>query len=406
VSSDLTAVAEDASPAESDSAESWTPLKALKSSRGSQWRMWDLHIHAPGTKLSNAYGAAADWDRFCRILEESEVAAFGVTDYFGFDGFFEVVSQYEARYPKSKKVFFPNLELRLNESVNVEGQTVDAHMILRPTLDRDLANRLLQALTTEVPDPSSGRKLTCAELTTAAHFASATVTRDAIDEAIASCFGRGRHRRDNVITLVPANNAGIRASSSEARKANLADAIDRGADAIFGSDANSAHFLREDRFEDGSKSRPKPVFSGCDAHSFTHLESWLGKHVHTESTYQVPTWIKADVTFEGLQQTLVEPDERVRLQATQPDPKDPYKVIAKLTFDAPGTFPSEVLLNENLVSIIGSRSSGKSALLAYIAHTVDPEYTIDQQMATGQLDRRGDAGPAAGHTWGSEGDLG
>ena len=55
------------------------------------------------------------------------------------------------------------------------------------------------------------------------------------------------------------------------------------------------------------------------------------------------------------------------------------------------------------MSIIGSRSSGKSALLAHIAYAVDPEHTVDQQMATGQFDKPADTGPAAGHTW--EGDA-
>jgi hypothetical protein len=284
--------------------------------------------------------------------------------------------------------------------VNQLLQTVDLHLILRRDIPKERADRLLHALKTEIRAPSSDRGLACSELETKAHFESATVTRDAVREAIERVFGRGRQQhRDNVIVVVPANNSGIRAASSERRKANLADAIDADADAIFGSDANSQYFLRSDRFEDGSPSKPKPVYSGCDAHSFADLEAWLGKSLRTESTYQVTTWIKADVTFEGLQQTLVEPDERVRLQPTQPDSKDPYKVISKVAFADPNVFPAEVTFNENLVSIIGSRSSGKSALLAYIAYAIDPEHTVNQQMATAQFEKRADAGPAAGITW-------
>jgi energy-coupling factor transporter ATP-binding protein EcfA2 len=380
---------------------SWDSRRSLESPRGSEWRLWDLHLHAPGTKLSDTYGHEPDWDRFCKILEESSVAAFGIADYFCFDGFFTVLKEFTARFPKSQKVFFPNLELRLNESVNKALQMVDIHLVLRPDLDEDTANRLLHQIATEVHDPGSMRKLSCAELQTAAHFNAATVTRHALGEAVDTVFGAGRHRRDNVIVVVvvPTNNTGIRASSSEHRKANLADAIDAAADAIFGSDANSAYFLREDRYEGNAESKPKPVFSGCDAHGFDDLEAWLGKHVKSGSTYQVPTWIKGDVTFEGLQQTLVEPEERVRLQATRPDRKDPYKVISKITFNDPSTFPLEVLFNENLVSIIGSRSSGKSALLAHVAYAVDPDHTVDQQMATGQFDKPAETGPAAGHTW-------
>lgn len=111
------------------------------------------------------------------------------------------------------------------------------------------------------------------------------------------------------------------------------------------------------------------------------------------------TWIKSDVTFEGLQQTLVEPHERVRLQPSRPDRKEPYKYISRVRFaDAPD-FPGEVVFNSNLVSIIGSRSSGKSALLAYIAHAIDADYTVEQQMATGLFGKRSEAGPAAAKTW-------
>ena len=89
------------------------------------------------------------------------------------------------------------------------------------------------------------------------------------------------------------------------------------------------------------------------------------------------TWIKADPTFEGLKQILYEPEpgERVKIGQVEPDKKDPYKVISKIIFSNTNDFPNEIIFNNNLCSIIGSRSSGKSALLAYIAHAIDPEIT-------------------------------
>ncbi|HEX8104293.1 MAG TPA: hypothetical protein VF533_16875 [Solirubrobacteraceae bacterium] len=367
--------------------------------RGSEWRKWDLHLHAPGTKLSDAYGSPPDWPRFCEAIEASDIAAFGITDYFSLDSYFTFLSEFRARYPDSSKVFFPNVELRLNESVNRDFQSVDVHLLLRPDLDQQRADRRLQALKTQVVDTGTQRQLFCAELATKAQFESATVSRQDIDTAIRDVFGDGRLRRDNVMVVVPANNSGIRAVSVEKRKANLAANLDIWADAIFGSDSNTEHFLRTDRFEDGPKSTPKPVYSGCDAHSFTDIDEWLGKTVESRSTRQTVTWIKADVTFEGLQQTLVEPDERVRIQPTRPDHKDPYKYIARVRFSNTADSPSAISVNENLVSIIGSRSSGKSALLAYIAHSVDSEYTVAQQMATNLFAKPADAGPAAGMTW-------
>ncbi len=364
--------------------------------RGAEWRKWDLHVHAPGTKLNDAYGSM-NWARFCDALESSDVAAFGIADYFSLDGYFAVVDEFATRYPQSSKVLFPNLEIRLNETVNKDVQTVDAHLILRPGLQKDVAVRLLQELKTEITDSSGTRKLSCAELTTRQQFESACVTRDAVESAIKGTFGSGRARKDNVIVVVPANNGGIRASSDQKRKANLATAIDKMADAIFGSQVNSDFFLKKDRFANGAPSTPKPVYSGSDAHSFEQIDTWLGKEC--DEPRKTVTWIKADPTFEGLQQTVVEPSERVRIQPTQPDYKEPYKVISRVLFPNSDDFPAEVWLNSNLVSIIGSRSSGKSALLAYIAHAVDPAYTLAQQITTGAVDKPGDAGPAAGKTW-------
>ena len=56
---------------------------------GSIWRRWDLHIHAPGTKLSDAYGDSSDDNlkTYLETLEASDVQIFGITDYFSFDGY-------------------------------------------------------------------------------------------------------------------------------------------------------------------------------------------------------------------------------------------------------------------------------------------------------------------------------
>lgn len=50
---------------------------------GSEWRKWDLHVHAPGTALNNGYGAAKDeaWEEFCQVIESSDVAVIGIADY-------------------------------------------------------------------------------------------------------------------------------------------------------------------------------------------------------------------------------------------------------------------------------------------------------------------------------------
>jgi predicted ATPase len=88
-------------------------------------------------------------------------------------------------------------------------------------------------------------------------------------------------------------------------------------------------------------------------------------------------WIKADPTFEGLKQILYEPEQRVYVGPQKPDEKKSYFVIDKVRFldnTIGNRFAStEIEINENLTTIIGGKSTGKSLLLYYIAKTIDPE---------------------------------
>lgn len=88
-------------------------------------------------------------------------------------------------------------------------------------------------------------------------------------------------------------------------------------------------------------------------------------------------WIKADPTFEGLKQIVYEPDDRVRIQQDRPEEKTPYAIIDSVRFldsREQRSFNGEwIKLNQNLNSIIGGKSSGKSLLLYYIAKTIDAD---------------------------------
>ena len=87
------------------------------------------------------------------------------------------------------------------------------------------------------------------------------------------------------------------------------------------------------------------------------------------------SWIKADRTFEGLRQIIFEPVDRVAFGYEKPEPKKSYYLIDKVQFiDNTGQddFPSEPIeINQNLATIIGGKSTGKSLLLYYMARTID-----------------------------------
>ena len=78
-------------------------------------------------------------------------------------------------------------------------------------------------------------------------------------------------------------------------------------------------------------------------------------------------WIKADKTFEGLKQVIFEPKERVKIQANKPQEKAGYQIIDNITISHTDFSPIKIHLNQNLNTIIGGRSTGKSILLGAIA---------------------------------------
>ena len=98
-------------------------------------------------------------------------------------------------------------------------------------------------------------------------------------------------------------------------------------------------------------------------------------------------WIKADPTFEGLKQIVYEP-ERIYIRAEKPEQKKSYFVIDQVRFldnTKNIRFSSDPIeINQNLTTIIGGKSTGKSILLYYIAKTIDRS-EVQRRTSIGEL---------------------
>ena len=358
--------------------------------------------------MNDGYGDDDEaWRTFCQVLADSDVEVFGITDYFSLRTFFKCRELFGKLHPDIKRTFFPNIELRLPESVNKDAEPVELHIVLRHDLTEKDGETLLRSLQSAVKEDGRNRKLTCWELETSAQVEAATVTRENVKEALELTFGAGQEDDpQDYMLIVPANHGGLRSELAEVRKSELADGIDEWVDGVFGNEGNVLHFLDPDRARTGNrKLPPHPVFAGSDAHSLDQLKAWLGREVREEGVQKSVTWIKADPNFEGLLQTKAEPQGRVRLRAAKPDPKDPYRYLEKVSFGENADFPEEIGLNQNLVAVIGPRSSGKSSLLAHIAHVIDPSYTEEQQQEIQSHLKPHQLGPAPGVSWADVADL-
>jgi ABC-type lipoprotein export system ATPase subunit len=373
--------------------------------RGSEWRKWDLHLHAPGTKQNDQFEISDGsdvWDEYCRTLYASDVQAFGITDYFSADGYFAAHQNYKERYHDSAKVFFPNIELRTNDVVNKEQEEVNIHLLFNPFRPdhEDKIRSFLGSLKTNKTD-SGGRQVRAQELKHESDFAAATTTRAFIREALEEIYGKKEDLLECVLIVTAANNDGIRAERGKNRKLLITDELDKFSDAFFGNAGNVDYFLSTKRAEDKTEyTEPKPVLSGSDAHSLADLAARLGQVVSDTATGIVlePTWIKADLTFEGLKQIIFEPRNRVFIGA-EPEIErrvrgNKTRYIESLHIDCiKGYLPDQhgawfcsevIVLNKELVAIIGNKGSGKSAVTDIIGLLGNSHNQMSKGLSAGK----------------------
>jgi len=331
---------------------------------GSTWLKWDLHVHTPGTKLSDAYSVndGGDvWDRFIEKLDASDVSVFGITDYFSIDNYEMLCGKYSGKGHKGKR-FFPNIEFRLDVSVNKKAEEVNVHVIFDDNVDAKEIRRFLDQLETNLTE--NGRNIPCSKLSSKDQFEKAAINIDKLEECLKNIFDK-RH----YIIGVASNNQGLRPDTNSPRKMNVTDYIERKCEFIFGGYQNRDYYLDTNRYENRETAQRKPVVSGCDAHSFEDLDEKLGKGPFC-------TWIKSMPTFIGLRQMLFEPEDRVAIQISEPDYKEKQKIIKSIciedTADHIHLFGNQkIILNKNLNTIIGGKSSGKSLLLYSLAKSID-----------------------------------
>jgi exonuclease SbcC len=360
--------------------------------KGSQWSKWDLHIHTPKTKLSDHYlvGEGEDvWEKYCKTIEESDVSVFGITDYFSVENYFIFLSKHKQYYPNSTKVFFPNIELRLEVSVNKSAEEVNIHVIFSnsPSVTQAKIEEFLLKLNTNIKVNEA--VIACKNLSTKDDFEKAGISHSNIRKVLREVFGK----EECYLLIAAANNAGLRADTSSPRKLNLTDEIDKICDAFFGGEQNVKYYLDVERYETEEKAKQKPVLSGCDAHSFDDCRDFIGKKVikrndksGKDEVIKNITWIKAELTFEGLKQILYEPVHRIHIGEQKP--REPLRKIESIKLNFPTNtiikktgsadhqdfclkhLKNEIQFSPYFTCLIGGRGTGKSTIINLLAETL------------------------------------
>lgn len=342
--------------------------------RGSEWRKWDLHIHTPGTAKSDQFGNSEEiWEQYIDALEKTDIAVFGITDYFSINNYLKV-KEYQCQGRLQDKFILPNVEMRLLP-VTGKGTPVNIHAIFDPALDvADIEREFFRRL----QFPNDGATYSCVdsdlirlgrivsnnqklqeEVARMKGIETFVISYDCLQNVVSNDFFKGHI----IIALSNGSQDGVSGIlKHDGDLQPLRKEITRMADIIFSGNPSDVEYFLGNKTSVAevieSYRKLKPCVIGSDAHRMDAIGVFPNDRI---------TWIKADPTFEGLKQILFEPKERVRISDVKPDTKYDYHVIDHVDLNTAGVWNQDIPLNQNLNTIIGGRSTGKSTLLASIA---------------------------------------
>lgn len=385
--------------------------------KGSEWRKWNFHVHTKGTNKNDQFTSSSIEDFFYIFFKsafDNKVEAIGITDYFSIDRYLEAVdyvSEIENKENATgeklftdeevafiKEIFlFPNVELRMLPATD-RGRLINIHCLFNPEYVPHLENDFFGHI-----ENQDGKKMNRHGLTDYGKELDSSLTTDeqrykkgidsfVIDlKTLKSVLNKNKNFRDNCILVVSnSNNDGASAvqkhydlfENEEGSLDGLRSSIYKISHAIFSTNIKDINYFLGKRLEgtDGyNEAIHKQEVSDVIRQRGSLKSCLVGCDSHKESTlFSKFTWVKADLTFEGLRQICFEPEQRVKIQTDKPDFKEDKVVIDQVKFHSPNNVftPEVIQLNQNLNVIIGGKSSGKSILLYSIAKTLLPDNSI------------------------------
>lgn len=345
-------------------------------SKGSQWHRWDPHIHSPGTVLNDQFSGQDAWGDFISAIESSTppIKALGLTDYYLTENYQKLVKHKKEGGLAKVDFIFPNIEMRLD--IAVKDRFVNVHLLVSPE-DEDHLPQLERLLSRLQFDAHKDRfNCTRQDLIRLGKAAKPGIgnDQDALQHGITQfkvnfanlkeVITGNEWAKNNVLVAVPASSRDGTSSISEPAGATIRQEIEAFAHIIFSGNPRDRDFWlgRGPCDEDRLRSRYnglKPCLHGSDAHS----TSSVGDPSHNRFS-----WIKGSLGFTSLKQACIDPANRVYIGEKPPENAIPSEIISSIKVkDAEWFEPTEIPLNCGLVSIIGARGSGKTALVEMIA---------------------------------------
>jgi energy-coupling factor transporter ATP-binding protein EcfA2 len=167
-------------------------------------------------------------------------------------------------------------------------------------------------------------------------------------------------RRNVVVAVAAGGTDGLAGLSADAGFHAQREELGRIAHIVFsGNPGERDYWLGKKAGFDSSGQVPKPCLHGSDAHK---LDDVLQPELNRRC------WMRGEPVFDTLRQALLEPEKRVYIGELPPVGPSPADTISSVSLtNAPWFENGTVKFNSGLVTVIGARGSGKTALADLLA---------------------------------------
>ena len=348
--------------------------------RGSEWRLWNLHMHSAYSKETRTKMSVKEI--FDKLIEKN-ISMFSITDHSNVDALDDIWNIYENQgnekgLYKDQINFIPGIEIKTDKGkkgvhlICVFPQKIKISETYVKSTRQNIYDNfcsvlgLTESKITANGNGDYGKGL----LTSIVNFEAAVELTHKLGGLVIIHGGDKHGSIENEMTHV---------LKKEPTPEEIYETLDITKSEIIEKKIDIVELPNHKKKEAKNAKFYKNVFGKpCMVASDSHEKS------DYESMEERCTWVKADCSFEGLRQALIDYDNRMYLgdvpEQIERIKKNPTKYIDKVVINWTDNYDGNkgkwfknicIPMNPGLISIIGNKGNGKSAIAEIIGLLAD-----------------------------------